>query len=64
LALSGYFYFDGIYSWQIIEDNYLMLTTLMFFPEAMFNGMTITLLIIYKPEWVYTFYDKLYLDKP
>jgi uncharacterized membrane protein len=25
--------------------------------------MTITLLIIYKPEWVYTFYDKLYLDK-
>jgi uncharacterized membrane protein len=64
LALSGYFYFDGIYSWQVIEDNYLVLTTLMFFPEAMFNGMTITLLIIYKPEWVYTFYDKLYLDKP
>lgn len=64
LALSGYFYFEGIYSWQVIEDNYLVLTTLMFFPEAMFNGMTITLLIIYKPEWVYTFYDKLYLDKP
>ena len=63
LALSGYFYLDGMYSWQIIQDNYLILTTLMLFPEAMFNGMTITLLIIYKPEWVYTFYDKLYLDK-
>ncbi|PKG96775.1 energy-coupling factor ABC transporter permease [Paraglaciecola sp. MB-3u-78] len=63
LALSGYFYLDGIYSWHIIEDNYLVLSTLMLFPEAMFNGMTITLLIIYKPEWVYTFYDKLYLDK-
>ncbi|WP_299074598.1 energy-coupling factor ABC transporter permease [uncultured Paraglaciecola sp.] len=62
LAFSGYFWLDGIYSWQIIENNYLVLTTLMFFPEAMFNGMTITLLIIYKPEWVYTFYDKLYLD--
>jgi len=64
LALSGYFYLDGIYSWHIIKDNYLVLSTLMLFPEAMFNGMTITLLIIYKPEWVYTFYDKLYLDKP
>lgn len=63
LVLSGYFYLDGIYTWQIIQDNYLVLSTLMLFPEAMFNGMTITLLIIYKPQWVYTFYDKLYLDK-
>lgn len=63
LVLSGYFYLDGLYTWQIIQDNYLVLSTLMLFPEAMFNGMTITLLIIYKPQWVYTFYDKLYLDK-
>lgn len=62
LAMSGYFYLEGVYSWQVIEDNYLMLSTLMFLPEAMFNGMTITLLIIYKPQWVYTFSDKLYLD--
>lgn len=63
LAFSGYFYLDGWYNWQVITDNYLILTTLMLFPEAMFNGMTMTLLIIYKPEWVYTFYDKLYLDQ-
>jgi uncharacterized membrane protein len=63
LAFSGYFYLEGVYNWQIITDNYLVLSTLMIFPEAMFNGMTITLLIIYKPQWVYTFYDKLYLDK-
>jgi len=63
LALSGYFYLDGMYSWYVIKDNYLVLSTLMLFPEATLNGMTITLLIIYKPEWVYTFYDKLYLDK-
>lgn len=63
LALSGYFYLDGLYTWQVIEGNYLILCTLMFFPEAMFNGMTMTLLIIYKPEWVYTFSDKHYLQK-
>ncbi|WP_289032086.1 energy-coupling factor ABC transporter permease [uncultured Paraglaciecola sp.] len=61
-SLSGYYFLDGIYPWHVIQDNYLILTTLMLFPEAMFNGMTITLMIIYKPEWVYTFYDKLYLD--
>ncbi|MGS2721580.1 energy-coupling factor ABC transporter permease [Paraglaciecola aestuariivivens] len=62
LALSGYFYLDNLYPWFVIQDNYLILSTLMLFPEAMFNGMTITLLIIYKPHWVYTFYDKAYLD--
>lgn len=63
IALGGYFYLDGVYSWQVITDNYLVLISFLAFPEAMFNGMTITLLIIYKPEWVYTFYDKLYLDE-
>jgi uncharacterized membrane protein len=63
LAFSGYFYISGVYSWQVITDNYLVLTSLMLFPEAMFNGMTITLLVIYKPQWVYTFHDKLYLDR-
>ncbi|MFT5313825.1 MAG: putative membrane protein, partial [Paraglaciecola sp.] len=38
-------------------------STLMLFMEGMLNGMTITLLIIYRPEWVYTFYDKIYLEK-
>jgi uncharacterized membrane protein len=64
LLLSVYYYVDTIYPWQAIFDNYLVLTALLAFPEAMFNGMTITLLIIYKPQWVYTFYDKFYLGKP
>ena len=62
LLISGYYYLDGVYSWQYIVDNYLMISTLLLFPEGMFNGMTITLLIIYKPHWVFTFYDKHYLD--
>lgn len=62
LLIGAYYYLDGIYSWQVVSDNYLMITTLLLFPEAMFNGMTITLLIIYKPQWVLTFYDKHYLS--
>jgi uncharacterized membrane protein len=58
VALSAYYYLDGIHNWQTINDKYLTLTSLMWFPEAMFNGMTITILVIHKPEWVYTFHNK------
>jgi uncharacterized membrane protein len=59
--LSGYYFLNGDYDWLTIQDNYLILTTLMLFPEGMLNGMTMTLFIIYKPQWVYTFHDKYYL---
>ncbi|MCW8090611.1 energy-coupling factor ABC transporter permease [Alteromonas sp. ASW11-130] len=60
--LGGYYFIDSIYAWDVIKDNYLILIPLLLFPEGMLNGMTITLLTIYKPEWVYTFHDKFYLD--
>jgi uncharacterized membrane protein len=60
-TLSGYVYLEGFHDWQSIKDNYLILIVLMLFPEAMLNGMTMTLLVIYKPQWVYSFYDKHYL---
>ncbi|GGO74805.1 energy-coupling factor ABC transporter permease [Bowmanella pacifica] len=59
--MGGYFFLDGIHQWDVVVDNYLLLIPLMLFPEAMLNGMTITLLIIYCPTWVYTFYDKYYI---
>jgi uncharacterized membrane protein len=31
------------------------------FPEGTLNGIAITMMVVYKPEWVATFYDKLYL---
>lgn len=62
LALGGYYTLDGIHSWMVAKDNYMILVPLMLFPEGLLNGMTITLLIIYKPEWVYTFHDKFYID--
>lgn len=60
--LGSYYYIDNIHSWEVVRDNYLLLIPLMLFSEAMLNGMTMTLLIIYKPAWVYTFYDKYYIN--
>ncbi|BDX06181.1 energy-coupling factor ABC transporter permease [Planctobacterium marinum] len=60
--LGGYYTLTGIHDWDIVQDNYLILIPLLLFPEGLLNGMTMTLLIIYKPHWVYTFHDKFYID--
>ena len=62
LLLAGYYVLDGIYDSYAIIDNYVMIIPLMLFPEALLNGTAITLLVVYKPEWVYTFHDKFYFD--
>ncbi|KZN32409.1 hypothetical protein N475_22265 [Pseudoalteromonas luteoviolacea DSM 6061] len=58
-----YFWSIGLYDWQVLKDNYMFYSVIMWFPEAMLNGMAITLLITYRPHWVRTFYDKEYLDR-
>lgn len=60
--LGSYYSLDGTYDWLTVKDNFVVLIPLMLFPEGMLNGMTMTLLIIYKPHWVYTFHDKFYID--
>ncbi len=61
--LGGYFWLEGYYEWQVIKDNYLVLITLLSFPEAMLNGMSMVCLVIYLPSWVITFRDKFYFNK-
>ena len=62
LTLACYYVLDGIYDSYAIIDNYVMIIPLMLFPEALLNGTAITLLVVYKPEWVYTFHDKFYFN--
>ncbi len=62
MLLAGYYVVDGTYDWLTVKDNYVVLIPLLLFPEGMLNGMTMTLLTIYKPHWIYTFHDKFYID--
>ena len=63
IALGALFYLSiGQYNWQELTDNYVYLSAIIWFPEAMLNGMAITIMITYRPHWVKTFYDKDYLD--
>lgn len=63
LTSAFYYYAIDAYTWYQLADNYLHFAVIMWFPEAMLNGMAITLLITYRPHWVKTFFDREYLDK-
>lgn len=58
LGLAVYYHYQQGYLWPLVLDNYLALIPFMILPEAMLNGMTITLLVMYCPSWVYTFHQK------
>lgn len=51
----------GIYPGDYLLDEYLPYVLLLAFSEAWLSGMVLTLLVIYRPEWVSTFEDSRYL---
>ena len=61
-ATAGLLWLEGRYDWTTIYDNYLLFSLLIWFPEALLNGAALTLLAVYKPEWLRTFYDREYLS--
>jgi uncharacterized membrane protein len=62
LLTSLWFYWQGHYSWSSIYHNYLQLTLLIWFAEALLNGMAVTVMSVYRPHWLRTFYDNEYLS--
>jgi len=53
----------GVYSGDYLWNEYLPYYLLLGFSEAWISGMAITLMVVYRPEWVATFDDKRYLAK-
>ncbi|MGY5539056.1 energy-coupling factor ABC transporter permease [Vibrio brasiliensis] len=49
------------YDWVTIYDNYLVFTPLLAFPEGLLNGMTVTMLTVFKPELLRVFSDRDYI---
>lgn len=64
MLLAGQAYLaQGLYSEEVISQHYYPIILLMVFPEALLNGIIMTLLVLYRPEWVYTFHDRFYFDE-
>ncbi|MCP3866677.1 MAG: molecular chaperone DnaJ [Gammaproteobacteria bacterium] len=57
----GLLMWNGSFSMLELEQNVISFFPLMFLPEAMLNGWLITIMVLYRPEWVSSFSDELYL---
>ncbi|MBT1445771.1 hypothetical protein KJI95_14755 [Shewanella sp. JM162201] len=52
---------SGLVSVDVLWHSYWSLSILMMFPEALLNGMAVTLLLVYRPEWLADYSDRDYL---
>ena len=58
---AGLLVWSGSFGMVELEQNLIPFFPLMFLPEAMLNGWLITILVLYRPRWVSSFNDELYL---
>lgn len=61
LLWAAWLWLSTDYDWAFLRDNYLLVIPLLGFPEALLNGMAITLLVVYRPQWLYDYSDSTYL---
>jgi uncharacterized membrane protein len=59
-AIALLFTIDAYPSAKLVEES-LQYIPLFMFPEAFVTGMLITIFVVYKPTWVFTFDDDRYL---
>jgi len=60
-AAVGLLLFSGAYSMEQMNTTFLPFFPLMFLPEALLNGWIMTVLVCYRPGWVSSFDDDLYI---
>lgn len=61
LSAAGLLWLVGAHSLERLIYEYLAYFPLMFFPEAVLNGMLMTMLAGLRPNWVWSFDDDLYI---
>lgn len=61
LAATGVLALAGAYTAEYLASNYLPYFLLMGWSEALLSGMALTLLVVYRPQWVTTFDDARYI---
>ncbi|MGB0733087.1 MAG: energy-coupling factor ABC transporter permease [Pontibacterium sp.] len=62
LSTALVLWFDGVYSWAKITHEYVQYLPLIMFPEGLMNGIIMTGMMVFHPDWVRTFDAKLYID--
>jgi len=53
---------DGVYAWGKIYLEYVRFLPLIMFPEGLLNGIIMTAMMVFHPDWIRTFDAKKYID--
>ena len=61
LASTAVYWLSGVYSIDDLLQHYLPYYLLMMFPEAIFTGSFVALLVVYRPQWIWTYDEDAYL---
>lgn len=62
LLSAALFLLLGAYTAPELLRDYVAMLPLIAFPEGFVTGMIMTLLVVYRPDWVRTFNDRDYID--
>lgn len=62
LLMAVLLWFQGIYGWGKIVHEYVSYLPLIMFPEALMNGILMTGIMVFYPDWIRTFDAKAYID--
>ncbi|MEW6678841.1 MAG: energy-coupling factor ABC transporter permease [Pseudomonadota bacterium] len=54
---------SGAYTWSYLLEDYLPFYLLIAWGEAFATGMMLTMMVVWRPEWVATFDDRRYLNR-
>lgn len=64
LASLGVLWLDGRFAMPVWLEDFIGYLWLIMFPEAFINGMVISALVVFRPEWLETFNRTRYLQAP
>jgi uncharacterized membrane protein len=63
IASAALFVLSGTYGFDQLMNDYLPYFLLMVFPEAILTGSFVALLVVYRPHWIWTYDEDLYLRR-
>lgn len=63
LMMSIVLWMDGVYPWSKITEEYVNYLPLIMFPEGLMNGILMTGIMVFYPDWIRTFDARLYIDE-
>ncbi|KAB0483450.1 Uncharacterized membrane protein [Pseudomonas reinekei] len=64
LLALGLLWFDGLFAMPYWLEDFVGYLWLIIFPEAFINGMVVSALVVFCPEWLETFNRTRYLSAP